>query len=145
DPSTPPIGFAHRGASAHAPENTIEAFTLAMKLGATGLETDAWLTSDGEVVLVHDGEVRSGLRKRAIAQLPRRSLPSYVPTLAELYDACGTELPLSIDVKDHAVAAPIVDVARAAGGDALANLYLCSPSWEAAASWRALSDDINLV
>src|SRR5436189_6205813 len=43
----PPIGFAHRGARAHAPDNTIEAFSLALRLGATGLETDLWLTSDG--------------------------------------------------------------------------------------------------
>src|SRR6476646_43924 len=96
----PPIAFAHRGANAHAPENTIEAFSLALRLGATGLETDAWITSDGEVVLVHDGEIRNGLRKRAIAGLGRRSLPSHVPTLGELYAACGTAMPLSIDVKD---------------------------------------------
>jgi glycerophosphoryl diester phosphodiesterase len=145
DPSTPPIGFAHRGASAHAPENTIEAFALALRLGASGLETDAWLTSDGEVVLVHDGEIRTGLRRRAIADMARRSLPSHIPTLAELYDACGTAVPLSVDVKDHAAAASIVAVARNAGRDALANLYLCSPSWSAAASWRSLSDDIVLV
>jgi glycerophosphoryl diester phosphodiesterase len=145
DADTPPIGFAHRGASAHAPENTLEAFSLALRLGATGLETDAWLTSDGEVVLVHDGEIRTGLRKRAIAGLHRRALPSFVPTLGELYDACGTDVPLSIDVKDPNAAELIVDIARGAGGDALSNLYLCSPSWEEAASWRALSDDIKLV
>ena len=145
DPNSPPIGFAHRGARAHAPENTIEAFALALRLGATGLETDAWLTSDGEVVLVHDGELRTGLRKRAIGGMKRASLPSHIPTLTELYAACGSGVPLSIDVKDPAAAKPIVDVARAAGGDAVGNLYLCSPSWEEAASWRALSDDIKLV
>ncbi|HKY78076.1 MAG TPA: glycerophosphodiester phosphodiesterase family protein, partial [Acidimicrobiia bacterium] len=39
----PPIGFAHRGARAQAPENTLEAFALALRLGATGLESDAWV------------------------------------------------------------------------------------------------------
>ncbi|MQA17795.1 MAG: hypothetical protein GEV09_28165, partial [Pseudonocardiaceae bacterium] len=48
---TPPIAFAHRGARAHAPENTLEAFALALRLGATGLESDVWLTADGEAVL----------------------------------------------------------------------------------------------
>ena len=57
----PPIGFAHRGARAHAPENTIEAFTLALRLGATGLESDVWSTADGEAVLDHDGVI-GGLR-----------------------------------------------------------------------------------
>ena len=55
---SPPVLFAHRGAKAHAPDNTLEAFELAVKLGATGLETDAWCTRDGEVVLDHDGRHR---------------------------------------------------------------------------------------
>ena len=56
----PPIGFAHRGAKAHAPENTIAAFQLALRLGATGLESDVWLTAEGIPVLDHDGVVRRG-------------------------------------------------------------------------------------
>ena len=54
---TPPIAFAHRGCARHAPENTLEAFTLAQRMGATGLESDVWLTADGEAVLDHDGLV----------------------------------------------------------------------------------------
>jgi glycerophosphoryl diester phosphodiesterase len=138
-----PIGFAHRGARAHAPENTLEAFTLAVRLGATGLETDAWLTADGEVVLDHDGLVRAGMRKRAIGELTRAALPPHVPTLADLYDACGTGLPLSIDVKDAAAAEPIIAVAREAG--ALDRLHLCSPSLDELTAWRRLSDDVRLV
>ena len=141
----PPIGFAHRGASAHAPENTIEAFTLARRLGATGLESDAWLTADGEVVLDHDGVARAGLRRRPIRQVPRSALPSTVPTLGEVYEACGTDLEVSLDVRDPAAAAAVVGVARAAGGDALGRLWLCSPDWEVAASWRALDADVRLV
>jgi glycerophosphoryl diester phosphodiesterase len=144
-PSQPPIGFAHRGARAHAPENTIEAFTLATRLGATGLESDVWLTADGEAVLDHDGVVRSGLRKRPIAQVARAALPAHIPTLAELYEAVGTERPLSLDVKDPAAAAIVVAVAREAGGDAVGNLYLCTGSFDEAAAWRELDDDIKLV
>ncbi|HUF32363.1 MAG TPA: glycerophosphodiester phosphodiesterase [Acidimicrobiales bacterium] len=141
----PPIGFAHRGARAHAPENTLEAFTLAVRLGATGLESDAWLTTDGEVVLDHDGLVRTGLRRRPISEVHRRDLPSHIPTLAELYEECGTALPLSLDVKDPDAAPGIVAVAREAGQEALGNLWLCSWNWRHAAEWRALDDDIRLV
>src|SRR3954451_14855922 len=94
--------FAHRGARAHAPENTIEAFTLALRLGATGLESDVWITSDGVAVLDHDGVVRQGLRRRPIADLTRAQLPDHVPTLEELYASCGTDYELSLDVKDAA-------------------------------------------
>jgi glycerophosphoryl diester phosphodiesterase len=141
----PPIGFAHRGASAHAPENTLEAFTLARRLGATGLESDAWRTADGEVVLDHDGVVRAGLRRRRVAEVPRSALPASAPTLAELYEACGTDVELSLDVRDPAAVEAIVGVAREAGGDAIGHLWLCTPSWEEAASWRSLDDDVHLV
>ncbi len=141
----PQIGFAHRGARADAPENTIEAFLLARRLGANGLESDVWLTADGEAVLDHDGVVRTGLRRRSIAEVRRAELPDHIPTLAELYEACGTEADLSLDVKDPAAAGRVVDVAREAGGDALGRLWLCSPDWELAASWRGLSPDIKLV
>ena len=60
----PPIGFAHRGAKANAPENTIEAFELAVRLGATGIESDVWMTSDGVAVLDHDGVVGRRPRRR---------------------------------------------------------------------------------
>ncbi|MBJ7427293.1 MAG: hypothetical protein JHD22_10160, partial [Ilumatobacteraceae bacterium] len=56
------ITFAHRGARAHLPENTIEAFELALRLGASGLESDTWITRDGIAVLDHDGIVKGRLR-----------------------------------------------------------------------------------
>src|SRR5437588_9661650 len=131
----PPIAFAHRGASAYAPANTLAAFRLALRLGATGLESDVWLTADGEVVLDHDGVVRHGLRRRAIASLERSALPAHIPTLAELYEHCGTDFELSLDVKDPAAAPRIVAVARAAGGDALGKLWLCHHDYRQVAAW----------
>ncbi len=141
----PPIGFAHRGARAHHPENTLEAFEAALAMGASGLESDAWLTRDGVAVLDHDGVVRHGFRRRRIIEVDRADLPDHIPTLAELYDACGTEVPLSLDVKDEEAAGPVVEVARAAGGGALANLWLCHHDWTVAAGWRALDADVHLV
>jgi glycerophosphoryl diester phosphodiesterase len=49
-----PVNLAHRGASALAPENTLEAFRLAVEAGAGGLELDVHLTRDGHVVVIHD-------------------------------------------------------------------------------------------
>src|SRR3954465_14335118 len=108
----PPIGFAHRGARAHAPENTLEAFQLARRLGASGLESDAWITADGQVVLDHDGVVGPRVRRRSVADVPRAELPSSVPPLEELYEACGTDFDLSLDVKDPAAAPQVLAVAR---------------------------------
>ncbi len=49
--------IAHRGGSAHGPENTLEAMRLAIADGADGLEFDVWLSADGEVVVIHDPTV----------------------------------------------------------------------------------------
>ncbi|MFF2196190.1 glycerophosphodiester phosphodiesterase [Streptomyces sp. NPDC058157] len=49
-----PTLYAHRGASAYAPENTLEAIDLAMRLGFDWVENDVQRTRDGELVVVHD-------------------------------------------------------------------------------------------
>src|SRR5690606_30302773 len=53
----PVLVIAHRGASGHAPENTLPAFELALAMGAHALEMDVTLTADDEVVLMHDPTV----------------------------------------------------------------------------------------
>ena len=46
--------WAHRGASAYAPENTLEAFRLGAEQGADGVELDVQLSKDGQLVVIHD-------------------------------------------------------------------------------------------
>lgn len=52
-----PAIFAHRGASAYAPENTLAAFHLALRQGADGIEMDVELSADDQVVVIHDSTV----------------------------------------------------------------------------------------
>jgi glycerophosphoryl diester phosphodiesterase len=52
-----PLLFAHRGASRQAPENTLEAFDLAARLGADVLEMDVHLSADGEIMVMHDARL----------------------------------------------------------------------------------------
>jgi glycerophosphoryl diester phosphodiesterase len=126
-----PITFAHRGARAHAPENTLEAFALARKLGAGGLESDVWLTADGVPVLDHDGVVSVGrFRKRPIGELERVALPDHIPTLVDLYVHVGTDLPLSLDLKDDRAGQAVIDATRGHDPSMLERLWLCSPDWE---------------
>ncbi|MEU3723738.1 glycerophosphodiester phosphodiesterase family protein [Streptomyces sp. NPDC031705] len=49
-----PVVYAHRGASAYAPENTLEAVDLARRLGFDWVENDVQRTRDGQLVVVHD-------------------------------------------------------------------------------------------
>ena len=125
-----PIAFAHRGARAHARENTLDAFALALKLGANGLESDVWLTSDGVAVLDHDGVVSGRLRKRLIADVRRVDLPAHIPTLEELYERCGTAYSLSIDLKAPGSGQAVIDATRSAAPAMLERLWLCAPNWQ---------------
>jgi glycerophosphoryl diester phosphodiesterase len=138
-----PIGFAHRGARSERRENTIDAFQRALELGATGLESDAWVTSDGTVVLDHDGVTGSVWRRRAISAQSRGDLPHHIPALLELYEECGSEFELSLDVKDPAALAGILRAAKAA--DAVDRLWLCHPDWRVLAGWRGPAGPARLV
>ena len=92
--------YGHRGASGHAPENTLEAFRLSMDMGADGFELDVHLSRDGELVVIHDETVDrttdgTGLvRELTLAQLKQldasNGMAAYkgakIPTLSEVFD-----------------------------------------------------------
>jgi glycerophosphoryl diester phosphodiesterase len=138
------IAFAHRGARLDEPENTIPAFRRALEQGATGLESDAWLAADGEVVLVHDESVRAGLRRVHVHRATSEELGRLgVPRLRDLYETLGTDFELSLDVKEHAAARPVIDIARAAG--APGRLWLCSPDVELLSELRDVAGGAHLV
>ena len=147
---SPPIGFAHRGGMAHADENTLQAFRRAVEMGATGIETDAWVTADDEVVLVHDGVVGRWpwlpswpILGRPIVMMQRDQLPLHVPTLNDYYQHCGTQLPLSIDVKDVDAFDRITSVAR--DYSAADRLWACHGDLGVLAGWRKSTPDVRLV
>ena len=143
---SPPVAFAHRGARAYERENTIEAFRLALRLGATGLESDVWLTADGHAVLDHDGVVRSGLRKRPVREFERSRLPGHIPGLAEMIDACPGDWHLSLDLKDEHAGAAVVAAVRDARPELLGRLWLCHPSLDHLRALRPVAGDgVRLV
>lgn len=138
-----PIAFAHRGARAVRRENTLEAFLHGLELGATGLESDAWITADGQVVLDHDGVTGPPWRRRPLSAQRREALPSHIPTLEELYASCGTGFELSLDMKDPAALAETLRVARSF--EAAARLWLCEPDVKRLAAWAEVAPEVQLV
>lgn len=126
-----PLAFGHRGARAYQQENTLPSFELALKLGANGLESDVWLTSDKVAVLDHDGVVRRRFgRSRPIAELRSDQLPAHIPTLAELFGRCGADYDLSLDLKDPASGRRVVDTVAEVAPESLGRVWLCAPQWE---------------
>jgi glycerophosphoryl diester phosphodiesterase len=143
----PPITFAHRGARFLHPENTIPAFRAGLDEGAAGLETDAWLSADGQVVLTHDAGVRGplfGLWKLRVEESTAARLARHgVPRLVDLYDELGCDYELSVDLKDAQVVEPIIDVVRRAGVPA--RTWLCSPRFDELRDLRERAPDVRLV
>lgn len=106
--------WAHRGASAYAPENTLEAFRLAVEQQADGVELDVQLTKDGKVVVIHDetiDRVSSGqgyVKDYTLKELKKMSFnklhPEYqgakIPTLKEVLELLKpTDLTVNIELK----------------------------------------------
>ena len=141
----PPIAFAHRGARAHARENTIEAFVLGLRLGATGLESDVWLTADDVPVLDHDGVVRVGRRKRAVPTLRRADLPEHIPALAELLRRCPGDHHLALDLKGADGGQAVIDVVRSEAPGLLPRLWLCHPDVDVLQLLRPYDETVRLV
>ncbi|MDW7657085.1 MAG: glycerophosphodiester phosphodiesterase [Bacillota bacterium] len=107
--------WAHRGASAAAPENTMTAFELAVRQGADGIELDVHLTADGAVVVTHDESCRrvtgeeGQIGQMTLDQLQLldfgRILPGFdrqqIPTIAEVFDLIRpTGLMINIELKN---------------------------------------------
>jgi glycerophosphoryl diester phosphodiesterase len=85
--------IAHRGASLTRPENTIEAFREARRLGADMVELDVRRTADGTLAVHHDPEVPGS---GPLVTLPSDALVTSIPTLDAALDAC---LPMAVNIE----------------------------------------------
>jgi len=81
-PSRELVNIGHRGASLHAPENTLASFDLALSMGAQYLELDVHTTKDGHLVVFHDEDLHR------VVRAPARAMGGLVSalTLGELSD-----------------------------------------------------------
>ena len=110
-----PLILCHRGAKKYAPENTLAAFKTALELGADGFELDTQLTSDGHVVVYHDGIVdrttngHGKLSKLPLAELRELDAGSSfsekfrgekIPTLDEVFETIGKRAIINVELKN---------------------------------------------
>jgi glycerophosphoryl diester phosphodiesterase len=102
--SARPLVYGHRGASAHALENTMSAFARARADGADGIELDVRLTADGELAVFHDEDLRRiAGRPGRVADMPWRELAEVeLPggeRIARLDDVLAETSPLLVNVE----------------------------------------------
>ncbi len=110
--------FAHRGAKAVTPENTLPAFQRAVEMGVDGIELDVHCSKDGKLAVIHDESLErtttsTGLvgdyTAAELAQIDAGSRFSTafvgvgVPTLDQVFDVVGTHCQVNVEVKSHDV------------------------------------------
>ena len=111
-----PLIIAHRGASAHAPENTLASFLLAVEHKADAIELDAKLTADKEIVVIHDqtlDRTTNGIGRVKDKKLKEIKLldagfsysPDFrgekIPTLLEVFEAVGEKLMINVELTNY--------------------------------------------
>jgi glycerophosphoryl diester phosphodiesterase len=118
--ATRPLVIAHRGDSAHRPENTLASFASALEVGVTLVELDVQLTADGHVIVLHDptldrtASARGDVRRMTLAEVrqasagyPDRFGNAYagerVPTLAEALALLRERARVMIEIKTESV------------------------------------------
>jgi glycerophosphoryl diester phosphodiesterase len=108
--------IAHRGASSYAPENTLAAFDLAIRMGVHHIELDVHCTSDGHIVVIHDDTVNrttngaGPVTSYTLAALQELDAGSWfgdsyagerIPTFAEVLKRYTGRVHIHTEIKGH--------------------------------------------
>jgi glycerophosphoryl diester phosphodiesterase len=111
-----PAIFAHRGASAYAPENTIAAFELAIRQGCDGIELDVMLTQDRQAVVTHDHNLQritgfhGHVSELTLANIQKMDAGSFfdaeytnerIPSLDEVFQIIGSRAFINVELKNY--------------------------------------------
>lgn len=143
------LNIAHRGASGHAPENTLPAFRLAMKQNADMIELDVHQTSDSHIIVLHDESLKTGiLTKKFIREMSLkevRKINKNIPTLKQVLKLVKGKIRLNIEIKHGSGYYP--DIERSVysllkKGGLLSNTIISSFDIDCLKNLRKISDDI---
>jgi glycerophosphoryl diester phosphodiesterase len=125
-----------------APENTPDAFALADRMGADGVELDVRRTADGRLLVAHD----------PLPESPDAVDALQLCTLAEALDACGERMLVNVEIKNWkddagydptmSMVAPIIDELHRRGARARHRWLISSFSWSTVAACRDHDPDI---
>jgi len=152
-----PFLWAHRGASAQAPENTLAAFSAALESGADGLELDIHLTRDGVPVVIHDetlDRTTDGLGPVARAssrQLQKLDAGSWfsadffdepVPFLEDVLNTFGKQLRLNLELKDFRAGMAVLEML---GHYPAADIVVSSFDYKLLQSLRCMDKSLSLA
>lgn len=111
-----PMIFAHRGACAHAPENTLASFNLAVEHGADAIELDVKLSLDDQAMVIHDHTLdrttdgKGKVNEHSLEQLKKLDAGTFfdpkfagekIPTLDEVFESVGKRIFINVELTNY--------------------------------------------
>jgi len=112
------LKIGHRGASGYEPENTLISFEKAIDLGADGIEIDVHLSSDGQLIVIHDETIdrttngKGEVNKMSLQELKKIRINNSqeIPTLIEVVELVNRRYFINIELKGIGTAKPVVEL-----------------------------------
>jgi len=143
------LKIGHRGAKGYEPENTLIAFEKAIHLGVDGIELDVHLSSDNELIVIHDETVdRTTNGKGEVNQLSLKELKALkientaeIPTLTEVLDLVKQRCFINIELKGIGTPKPVIQ---------LISRYISEKNWDynhfliSSFDWKMLEETHSL-
>lgn len=125
----PILKIGHRGAKGHQPENTLISFQKAIDLKVDGIELDVHLSSDEEIMVIHDETIdRTTTGKGFVNKLSLTELKGFltenehhIPTLAEVFDLVNHQCLVNIEIKGKGMIKPVVELIES---------YVANKNWK---------------
>ncbi len=106
------LALGHRGTRLHAPENTVEAFDVCLAHGCAGFELDVRRTGDGQIVVVHDADVRGVVIADSTLQQLQEASAHPIPLLWDVLQRYQGRAYINIEMKTTGMGAEIAAMVR---------------------------------
>jgi len=104
--------IGHRGAKGYVAENTLASFQKAIELGVDGIELDVHLSSDGEVMVIHDDTIdRTTSQKGLVNHFTATALEQLgIPTLESVFDLINQKCFINVELKTYETADKVAEL-----------------------------------
>jgi glycerophosphoryl diester phosphodiesterase len=143
------IKIGHRGAKGYVAENTLASFKKAIELSADAIELDVYLSSNNEIVVIHDETIdRTTSGKGFVKDFTSETLKQYgIPTLIEVLDLVNNNILVNIELKSYNTFEKVVYLIEKYVLEKnwdYNNFLVSSFDWDALQQVRFLSDKIPI-
>jgi glycerophosphoryl diester phosphodiesterase len=143
------LRIGHRGAKAYAPENTLTSFKKALEIGVDAVELDVRKTKDGQVVVIHDADVkRTTNREGLVSELTLKEIKGLdagsgekIPTLEDTLDFLDKKVKVFVELKEAGIEKQVLSIVQKKGLEK--NVVIVSFLEDALKKVRELNKDIE--